>query len=104
MSDFVDVVRAARIAEEIQEKYFVGRWNHEVMAICCILLADELADAEGVDRDAILDDLVKQIKKFVALSVVRSEKTEAVECCPDCGTTLPLLYPCFQQACPNSHR
>jgi len=73
MSEFVDGVRAARIAEEIQEKYFAGRWNHEVMVICCILLADEIIDAEGVDRVAMLDDIVKQIKKFMALSVARSE-------------------------------
>lgn len=73
MSEFVDEDRALRTAEQIQKKYFVGRWNHEVMAICCILLADEIVDAEGVDREAMLDDLVQQIKKFVALSVVRSE-------------------------------
>lgn len=73
MSEFVDNARALRIARQIQDKYFIGRWNYEVMAICCILLADEILDAEGVDREAMLDDLVKQIKKFVALSVARSE-------------------------------
>jgi len=68
-SPYVDEKRAALTAEKIQRKYFRGRWNHEIMAICCILLADEIIDAEGVDREKMLDSLVQVIKKYVRMGI-----------------------------------
>ncbi len=26
---------------------------------------------------------------------------DAISACPDCGQSLPLLYPCLQQGCPS---
>jgi hypothetical protein len=67
MSYQIDHARVVRTAEKIQRKFFRGMWNYEVMAVCCILLADEVAEAEGVDREKMLGDLVKTVKKYINL-------------------------------------
>jgi len=64
-SPYVNEKQVSLIAQKIQRKYFRGRWNHEVMAICCVLLADEIVDAEGVDQEKMLDDLMQVVKKYV---------------------------------------
>jgi len=70
---YVDKNEVVRTVKKIQRKYFSGRWNHEVLAICCALLADEIAEAEEVDWEKMFDDLVRVIKQHVRLT--KQERT-----------------------------
>lgn len=86
---------------------------------------DEAADAEYLRRAIeggeahVIMDMVRELDLIVelmgleqsedrAIDVLRAhpdwrqgEVTSAVARCTDCGQSLPLLYPCFQQGCPS---
>lgn len=71
----IDGAKVDRLAKKIQNKHFAGQWNYEVMCVCCLLLADEIRRAEVPDRGKLLDDLVGQIKKYIAAETSNSGST-----------------------------